>query len=183
MTSPDQPGEQPYRPGGGSGEPPPAGERPAEPVAQPWDWAIDPPPPEGPTREPTPDPAAGATIDEVPDPLPLTGRYPDTIAPGTGPPSPPRPEGGAPPPPDWSTPETRVSTPPLSGYPRRRRRSRRSGHPNRPRRKPEPGRSRADRRPAAPHGLPSSSARPTVGGGSYSASSPQCSPAVAWPPR
>ncbi|AVT31118.1 hypothetical protein C6361_18420 [Plantactinospora sp. BC1] len=115
MTSPDQPGEQPYRPGGGSGEPPPAGDRPAEPVPRSWDWAIDPPPPEGPTREPTPDPAAGSSVDEIPDPIPLTGRFPDTVAPGAGPPSPPRPEG--PPPPDWSTPETRVSTPPLSGYP------------------------------------------------------------------
>ncbi|MGI5146898.1 DUF4352 domain-containing protein [Plantactinospora sp. CA-294935] len=135
MTSPDPPGEQPYRPDAGFGDPPTGGDRPAEPVPQSWDWAIDPPPPEGPAREPTPDPAAGPTIDEVPDPLPLTGRFPDTVAPGAGPPSPPRPERPAAaqssppaepppaepppaePPPDWSTPETRVSTPPLSGYP------------------------------------------------------------------
>ncbi|MEQ4304791.1 DUF4352 domain-containing protein [Plantactinospora sp. B6F1] len=123
MTSPDQTGGQPYRPGGGSGEPPvdgsgepptgdageppTGGDRPVEPVPQAWDWAIDPPPPEGPSREPSPDPAAGPNIDEVPDPIPLTGRFPDTIAPGAGPPSPP----------DWSTPQTRVSTPPLGGYP------------------------------------------------------------------
>ncbi|MDG4790613.1 DUF4352 domain-containing protein [Micromonospora sp. WMMD1102] len=107
MTSPEQSGEQPYRPGAGSDGPAAGGDRPAEPVPRSWDWAIDPPPPEGPTREPAPDPAAGSTVDEVPEPFPSTGRFPDTVAPGAGPPSPP----------DWSTPQTRASTPPLSGYP------------------------------------------------------------------
>ncbi|MEE6261124.1 DUF4352 domain-containing protein [Plantactinospora sonchi] len=95
MTRPDQPGDDPHQPGAGSagssgGEEPttayptgPGTEEPTEAGTRPWDWAIDPAPPEGPDQEPMPDPTAGRSVDA----------------------------------PDWSTPETPASTPPLSGYP------------------------------------------------------------------
>ncbi|MFY1688597.1 DUF4352 domain-containing protein [Plantactinospora sp. WMMB782] len=130
MTSPEQSGGQPYRPGAGSGEPPAGGDRPAEPpaggggpaepVPRSWDWAIDPPPPEGPSREPAPDPAAGSTVDEVPEPIPSTGRFPDTVAPGAGPPSPPlpdRPVAGKPPATSGQPPANRGQPPATPGRP------------------------------------------------------------------
>ncbi|MBE1485769.1 DUF4352 domain-containing protein [Plantactinospora soyae] len=120
MSRPDQPGEEPHQTGAGSGGPPTGEDRPEYPPApaeRPWDWAIDPAPPEGPSQQPVPDPAAGRTVDEIPDPLPPGVGAPPPSTLGT--PAPPGPAPGPPtaPPPDWSTPDTPANTPPLGGYP------------------------------------------------------------------
>ncbi|MBF9134806.1 hypothetical protein I0C86_38670, partial [Plantactinospora sp. S1510] len=97
MTRPEQSGEDPHQTGAGADGPLVGGSRsayPPAPAERPWDWAIDAEPPEGPSQQPVPDPAAdqqpvpssgrGRTVDEIPDPIP----------PGVG--APPRSTGGAP---------------------------------------------------------------------------------------
>ncbi|MGI5211432.1 DUF4352 domain-containing protein [Plantactinospora sp. CA-290183] len=101
MSRPDQSGPDPHQPGAGPGGQRP--ENPPEPTARPWEWAVDPPPPEGPSQEPTADPAAGDSIDLAPEGAPEAMTE--------------LPTGSGPAPPDWSTPETPVSTPPLGGIP------------------------------------------------------------------
>lgn len=131
MTRPDQSGENARQPGSpAAGGPPEGGPLPPERAGRPWDWAIDPAPPEGPSREPVPDPYAGRTVDEIPDPIPPGVGAPPRSSPepsagrtaeppDVGPP----PRSGAEPstgrtaePPAWSTPDTPARTPPLSGY-------------------------------------------------------------------
>jgi hypothetical protein len=134
MTRPDQSGEEPHQTGAGSDGPLAGGDRsayPPVPAERPWDWAIDPAPPQGPSQQPVPDPgagqqpvpgpggrpAAGRTVDEVPDPIPPGVGAPPGFTGGAS-----APPGGAPGgptgrPPDWSTPDTPANTPPLGGYP------------------------------------------------------------------
>ncbi len=99
MTTPDSAGNDPYQPGDESARRPgePGEATPPAPVGAPWDWSIDPPPPETPRREPTGDPSAGGTVDEPPDPAP-EATSPATL-----------------PPPPWSTPDTPVAAPPIGG--------------------------------------------------------------------
>ena len=66
--------------------------------------------PDPPTREPTPDPEAGPTVDEPSPPPPTASRTPDAAPPAPGAEPPPRP-------PDWSTPDTPVVAPPIGGGP------------------------------------------------------------------
>lgn len=117
MPTPDPPENGPPAP---RPEPVPEPGTGSGPHAQPWTWSVDPDPP---SREPTPDPEGGPTVDEPLPPPPVTppGHDSPPLTGPTGAGSPPATgvddAGTANRPPDWSTPDTPAVGPPIGGGP------------------------------------------------------------------